>query len=372
MGKKPCFNPYSTVGLDKFDSLNAELSAKREFVARKTGIPEAMVRFAHTSKGWVPVVLKNGHGGNDGGHSSLVSIGTEQDTVNREKYEGEPNEEYGNDDVEGDEGHENGVNGSSSRKESVSVTVSMQGLPWWSGYLKPTAFGVVTVSAILVSNLVVPATAMVVVMMALAGSLQRLWLCGVMCMKSFINKGISYFSEILKTKEVKQPVCCDQSEPHEASPEQGGPLLYNTLAQATVFSAPNNSSSSQDLNTQQREMKNNNKTQKTQGTESREGQPRKPIRLEQSGNFSRRAESGESDVAVGATLMIILLFFLVVYGRICAICLTSALLYVVPKLRTNGSNDTYSNNYDHMVLQSKEYRKKVIMDGLLARNHGKL
>jgi hypothetical protein len=50
-------NPYSTTGLDKFESIYVELSAKREYIAQKTGAPEAMVRFVSSKKGWIPVVL---------------------------------------------------------------------------------------------------------------------------------------------------------------------------------------------------------------------------------------------------------------------------------------------------------------------------
>lgn len=57
-GKRP--NPYSTIGLDKFESVCAELSAKREYIAKEIGTPEALVRFVDSKNGWIPVVVRPG------------------------------------------------------------------------------------------------------------------------------------------------------------------------------------------------------------------------------------------------------------------------------------------------------------------------
>lgn len=50
-------NPFSTSGLDKFHSLCAELSARRKYIANKIGVPEDMVRFVASNKGWVPILI---------------------------------------------------------------------------------------------------------------------------------------------------------------------------------------------------------------------------------------------------------------------------------------------------------------------------
>lgn len=69
-------NPYSACGLDKFQSVYAELSSKREYVANKTGVPEAMVRFVSSKNGWIPVVMgardQKIHGGDAARVSTLV------------------------------------------------------------------------------------------------------------------------------------------------------------------------------------------------------------------------------------------------------------------------------------------------------------
>lgn len=50
-------NPYSTRGLDKFESVCSELSSRRQYIAKKTGVPEAMVRFVDSKNGWIPFVV---------------------------------------------------------------------------------------------------------------------------------------------------------------------------------------------------------------------------------------------------------------------------------------------------------------------------
>lgn len=57
-GKRP--NPYSSEGLDKFENVCAELSARRKYISNKTGAPEALVRFTNSGNGWVPVVMREG------------------------------------------------------------------------------------------------------------------------------------------------------------------------------------------------------------------------------------------------------------------------------------------------------------------------
>lgn len=50
-------NPYSTRGLDKFESVRSELSSRRQYIAKKTGVPEAMIRFVDSKNGWIPFVV---------------------------------------------------------------------------------------------------------------------------------------------------------------------------------------------------------------------------------------------------------------------------------------------------------------------------
>ncbi|KAH9303835.1 hypothetical protein KI387_008239, partial [Taxus chinensis] len=321
-GKKR--NPYSSVGLDKFASLNAELSAKREYIARKTGTPEAMVRFAYTHRGWVPVVVKSGI---DGGVP--IPIRAKQDNHSKEDFSGIHKEKEEDNPKQGDDG----VNGSASREETLPVM-----MPWWSGYLKTTAFGALTVSAIMVRKSAVPAAAMAVVMVV--GTLQKRWLGGVLCMKRFIGAGISYFSELFlhwkRNPEIKSSSLQGslQVQLPVGSPEHkkitGKRMPLRCLSapcsptvQATGFSAPKTSTRSQELNTQLLGKKDNNKQHMFRRILSMDD---KPIRLRKAESFARKRKPGRVaiDSTVGATAMIILLFFLVFYGRLSAIFFTSA------------------------------------------------
>lgn len=113
-GKSQRLNPYSTSGLDKFASVNAELSAKRKYVANKTGVPEAMVKFVSSKNGWVPVVIGAKDQGTEkksnGGDASRVSILGPAEINNGEKgWESRKKDER------------NGINGESEKRY---VTVS--------------------------------------------------------------------------------------------------------------------------------------------------------------------------------------------------------------------------------------------------------
>lgn len=113
-GKSQRLNPYSTSGLDKFESVNAELSAKRKYIANKTGVPEDMVKFVSSKKGWVPVVIGAKDQGtekkNNGEDVSGVLILGPPEINNGEK---------GWESKKKDEG--NGINGESEKRD---VTVS--------------------------------------------------------------------------------------------------------------------------------------------------------------------------------------------------------------------------------------------------------
>lgn len=107
-------NPYSTSGLDKFQSVNAELSAKRKYIANKTGVTEDMVKFVSSKKGWVPVVIgardqgtEKKNNGEDA--SGVLILGPPELNIG----------EKGRESRKKDEG--NGINGESEKRD---VTVS--------------------------------------------------------------------------------------------------------------------------------------------------------------------------------------------------------------------------------------------------------
>jgi hypothetical protein len=84
-------NPYSTTGLDKFENVYAELSARREYILKNTGAPEALVRFTYWNNRWVPVVVKPREGiwkQNSGGGAAGISILGPVENNNSEKHRG--------------------------------------------------------------------------------------------------------------------------------------------------------------------------------------------------------------------------------------------------------------------------------------------
>ncbi|KAI4384173.1 hypothetical protein MLD38_002361 [Melastoma candidum] len=74
---------------------------------------------------------------------------------------------------------------------------------------------------------------------------------------------------------------------------------------------------------------------------------------------------------VGMSIVLVTLIVLVSWGQLCAILCTAAWLYVVPRLRTQSDggmgNKGVVESLDYM--SSDEYKKKVVLEGLLQRNH---
>ncbi|KAK8586100.1 hypothetical protein V6N13_130625 [Hibiscus sabdariffa] len=73
---------------------------------------------------------------------------------------------------------------------------------------------------------------------------------------------------------------------------------------------------------------------------------------------------------MGLSIITVTLVIMVLWGRVCAILCTSAWLYIFARFRTrsNGNESTANSNSDDSYLNSKEYKKKVVLEGLLQRN----
>ncbi|KAH1074010.1 hypothetical protein J1N35_026338 [Gossypium stocksii] len=83
------------------------------------------------------------------------------------------------------------------------------------------------------------------------------------------------------------------------------------------------------------------------------------------------------NIELGMSVIVVTLIIMLVWGRLCAILCTSAWLYFCPLLRTrvngNGSSSggggESTQNLNDSYLNSKEYKKKVVLEGLLHRNN---
>ncbi|KAI3467888.1 hypothetical protein Pfo_024551 [Paulownia fortunei] len=81
--------------------------------------------------------------------------------------------------------------------------------------------------------------------------------------------------------------------------------------------------------------------------------------------------AGEFDSMVGALIILVTLIVMLIWGKVCAILCTAAWFYFIPRFRAN-IDESYAmklkNGTDHIDLDSWEYKKKVVLQGLLDRN----
>ncbi|MBA0743799.1 hypothetical protein Gogos_006453 [Gossypium gossypioides] len=83
------------------------------------------------------------------------------------------------------------------------------------------------------------------------------------------------------------------------------------------------------------------------------------------------------NIELGMSVIVVTLIIMLVWGRLCAILCTSAWLYFCPRFgtRVNGNGSSggggveSTQNLNNSYLNSKEYKKKVVLEGLLHRNN---
>uniref|UniRef100_A0A5B6YXT8 Uncharacterized protein n=1 Tax=Davidia involucrata TaxID=16924 RepID=A0A5B6YXT8_DAVIN len=73
---------------------------------------------------------------------------------------------------------------------------------------------------------------------------------------------------------------------------------------------------------------------------------------------------------IGLCLLLICLFVLIFWGRLCAIICTLTWLFFAPS-RSKGV-DSPENGVDRSEIDSEEHKKRVIMEGLLERNRSRM
>lgn len=70
---------------------------------------------------------------------------------------------------------------------------------------------------------------------------------------------------------------------------------------------------------------------------------------------------------IGLCLVLVSLMVLVLWGKVCAILCTSTWLFLVPRC-SKARNNLSQKILDYEGIDSKEYKKMIIMEGLLERN----
>jgi hypothetical protein len=80
--------------------------------------------------------------------------------------------------------------------------------------------------------------------------------------------------------------------------------------------------------------------------------------------------SEKLDPVIGLSIVMVTLIIMLLWGRICAILCTSAWFYFVPRLaNVTKSDDVVGKNPNSRDYDSEEYKKKVVLEGFLERNH---
>ncbi|KAI3812326.1 hypothetical protein L1987_17033 [Smallanthus sonchifolius] len=85
---------------------------------------------------------------------------------------------------------------------------------------------------------------------------------------------------------------------------------------------------------------------------------------------------GEFDSIIGMSIILVILVILVLWGKLCAILCTSSWFFIAPRLVAAGQRSAVDSadkpppeSHNSLDLESVEYKKKVILEGLLQRNH---
>ncbi|KAK1380504.1 hypothetical protein POM88_027248 [Heracleum sosnowskyi] len=90
-------------------------------------------------------------------------------------------------------------------------------------------------------------------------------------------------------------------------------------------------------------------------------------------NVSAKNQNREAlDSIVGMSVIVVVLVLMLSWGKLCAILCTAAWFYIIPRLRTAVDSNITANNAlesDVLNLNSDEHKKKVVLEGLLQRDH---
>ncbi|KAI3419965.1 uncharacterized protein J3R85_012900 [Psidium guajava] len=107
-----------------------------------------------------------------------------------------------------------------------------------------------------------------------------------------------------------------------------------------------------------------------------EPRPALPRPTQPQKNRKARPASGPSgdekrvDPVVGMSIIMVTLVIMILWGRLCAILCTAVWFYFIPRLRSATERPVSSDgpNPNRPDLNSEEYKKRVVLEGLLERN----
>ncbi|CAH1414707.1 unnamed protein product [Lactuca virosa] len=86
--------------------------------------------------------------------------------------------------------------------------------------------------------------------------------------------------------------------------------------------------------------------------------------------------AGRFDSVIGMSVILVTLLIMLLWGKICAVLCTSAWFFIAPRLVAGGERSVLptaekgrQDSHINLDLESTEYKKKVVLEGLLQRNH---
>lgn len=317
---------YSTRGLDQFENLYAELSARREYIANKTGAPEALVKFSYWEDGWVPVVVRAREGiwkKNNGVGTAGVSILGPAEDNNAEK-DGELGRKDEGDDIDGE-------------PESISISVfnerSHSPVMTWCQFLKNAAFGGLAFSVMWVRKSAVSAAAA----MAVEGGI---------CVKKFFMKGVSYLTGYSRNPNGgdDEAIAKQNDSNHITGKSSNLGLTVNVPnrpvrahVEFSGITASPKAVKPKSIDSEHNHHHRQSKPKKITRVVAVDNRPTRPESVVQ-GSYRSTRQAMAYDTSVGLTVFIITLVCLVFSGRLAAIFFTSAWWYLLPLLRKYERN----------------------------------
>ncbi|KAL4362008.1 hypothetical protein GQ457_04G005000 [Hibiscus cannabinus] len=75
------------------------------------------------------------------------------------------------------------------------------------------------------------------------------------------------------------------------------------------------------------------------------------------------------DPLMGLSIIMVTLVIMLLWGRLCAILCISVWFYFRPQISINDNNTKSITDSNDSNLNSEEYKKKIVLEGLLERNH---
>ncbi|PIA51624.1 hypothetical protein AQUCO_01100465v1 [Aquilegia coerulea] len=201
---------------------------------------------------------------------------------------------------------------------------------------------------------------------------------------SKIVKAVLFETTMTKSKRIKQEPCRDISDLKTSKEMLKKDVLDSKIcSKEEVLSTSSSSSLSSSILSSCSSSSNlcsMSERKKSSSFRSNSLEQKQILLLEESKQSKENNNITRLSPKNGLFLLLISLMVLIFWGRICAIICTSTWVYFGPVGRSNleKEDNNYDDNDEGIVLkpaeqemESREYKKRVIMEGLLERSHSR-